>query len=302
MPKRTNEFQQLVHTIHRLLEPSACVTESMYLPDAATGDQREVDVVIETESRGRKWLTSIECRDRSRLADVSWVEAMLGKHRDLPTDDLILVSRIGFTPQAVRKAARYNTRVLSLSDAVNADWVHIVGNLSHVYMPFLAAQPLQCEIIYPRYYPNSELPEVPLESMLFSGDNLPLGTLAQLGEAIARESSIGETVMRRKEGIAGEYPLTVTYTVPTDSYVIDVSGKQHVVKELRYRILFRISERFPVPLKHGSLGDLPVAFGSLTAHGADIHVTVVGPEERPLGVDLRGDLSPLNPQNWDSKS
>lgn len=299
MPKRTNEFQQLVHTIHRLLEPSARVTESMYLKDQATGDQREVDVVVESETDGHNWLTSIECRDRGRVADVSWVEAMLGKHRDLPTDDLILVSHNGFTPQALRKAAHYHIRALGLMDAVNADWTQIVGKLSHVYMPFLAANPLQCEIVYARQYPVSDLPTIPLENTLFDGDDRPLGTLDQIGWAIARDSSVGKDIMMRKEGIAGDYPATLTYTVPTGSYVSDAQGARHIVEQLRYRILFRISQRYPVPLKHGSLGELPVAFGPLTAHGANISLTIIEPRGQPMSVDLRGDLAPLDPQNWE---
>lgn len=299
MPKRTNEFQQLVHAIHRLLEPSAKVSESMYLQDQATGEQREVDVVVETETDGHKRLTSIECRDRGRLADVGWVEAMLGKHRDLPTDDLILVSHNGFTPQALQKARHYHVRALSLTEAVNADWTQIVGKLSHVYIPFLAANPLQCVIVYARYYANSDMPAVPLESMLFDGDDRPLGTLDQIGWAIVRDSAVGQDIMTRKEGKAGAYPATVTYTVPTDSYVFDAKGARHIVLELRYRIMFRISQRHPVRLSHGSLGDVPVAFGELTAHGADIGVTVIEPKGQSLSADLRGDLGSLDPQSWD---
>lgn len=293
MPKRTNEFQQLIHAIHRLLEPSARVTESMYLQDKSTGDQREVDVVVETETGGRKWLTSIECRDRGRLADVSWVESMLGKHRDLPTDDLILISHNGFTPQALRKAMHYQVRALSLTEAVSADWTQIVGKLTHVYVPFLAANPLQCEIIYAHHYPVADVPAVPLETMMFDSDDRPLGTLDQIGWAIGRDSSVGKDIMMCKGGVAGDYPATLTYTVPTGSYVRDTTGAHHTIQELRYRIMFRITERYPVPLKHGSLGELPVSFGPLAAHGANLHMTIIEPQGQPMGVDLQGDLGPL---------
>ena len=50
LPQRTNEFQQLVHFIEeRLAGSGATVTESKLLADSVTGEQREVDIVIEID-------------------------------------------------------------------------------------------------------------------------------------------------------------------------------------------------------------------------------------------------------------
>ena len=50
-------------------------------------------------------IVSIEARASARKADSTWVEMMLGKHEDLPTSKLVLVSENGFTDPARRHAA-----------------------------------------------------------------------------------------------------------------------------------------------------------------------------------------------------
>lgn len=49
MPKRTNEFQQLIYAINLQLAQGATVTESKLLRHRLMGAEREVDVVIEIE-------------------------------------------------------------------------------------------------------------------------------------------------------------------------------------------------------------------------------------------------------------
>jgi hypothetical protein len=104
MPPRSNDFQRLVFLVKKVLEPQATVTESKALPDRQTGQDREVDVCIEAEVGGYPMIVSMECRDHSRPADVTWVEQMGAKHGRLPTNALVLASRSGFS-KAARKLA-----------------------------------------------------------------------------------------------------------------------------------------------------------------------------------------------------
>jgi hypothetical protein len=50
MPRRTNQFQQLIHAIHLQLSKDVKVTESKFLRNRVTGEEREVDIVIEAET------------------------------------------------------------------------------------------------------------------------------------------------------------------------------------------------------------------------------------------------------------
>ena len=54
----------------------------------------------------------MECRDWERPQTVEWVESMHGKHQSLPTNRLVLVSRSGFTKEAIEKAKSWNIETI----------------------------------------------------------------------------------------------------------------------------------------------------------------------------------------------
>lgn len=101
MPSRTNEFQRLVTILHSQLAPGWTVTESKALNDRVLDDGREVDVVIEGNAGTYPVVLCIECRDRSRAADVTWVEEMHTKHEHLPTNKLVLAGGFWYDPWVV---------------------------------------------------------------------------------------------------------------------------------------------------------------------------------------------------------
>ena len=90
MPKRSNEFQRLIYLVRVNLAAGATVHVSKMLRDRITGHEREVDVCVEGIVGGTPVNVCIECSDRSRRADVTWVDEMKSKHERLPTHALIL--------------------------------------------------------------------------------------------------------------------------------------------------------------------------------------------------------------------
>jgi predicted Mrr-cat superfamily restriction endonuclease len=96
MAKRANLFQKIIYSINSAQHGVDATHSSLFLTDTVTGDDREVDVVVRKARRGRFKTIGIECIAHARKASVTWVEQMLGKHRDLKTNHLILVSRSGF--------------------------------------------------------------------------------------------------------------------------------------------------------------------------------------------------------------
>jgi hypothetical protein len=78
--------------------------ESKFLRDAVLGIDREVDVVIEGEFDGGPVVVSIEVNERGRRAGLPWVQEKIYKHRTLPSNRLILVSRAGFTSPALDRS------------------------------------------------------------------------------------------------------------------------------------------------------------------------------------------------------
>src|SRR5688500_9052120 len=105
MPQRSNEIQRLIHDIHHQLHDRATVRESVMLPDRTGRPALEVDVLIEDKSGEYPILIAVECIDHGRRADIGWVLQMAAKHENR-TDKLVLISRSGFSKNALGEAAR----------------------------------------------------------------------------------------------------------------------------------------------------------------------------------------------------
>lgn len=104
--------------------------ESEMLTNSVTGRKREVDVVLRTRTAGVELVIGVEATglsDARRQAarrpspvDVGWVEEMIGKHENLPTDKVILVSETGFTQQA-RDLALKTRKIVPVSPEILGD-------------------------------------------------------------------------------------------------------------------------------------------------------------------------------------
>ena len=136
MPRRTNAFQNLFHLIYRQRAEGAIVTESKMLIDKVTGKQREVDLVIQSTVAGHAVTIGVECNAKKRRASTQWIEEMHGKHQDLPTDKLILVSRAGFYSSARKKAAHYDFDAISLDRALKVDWTKMAGKIHTLMLEY----------------------------------------------------------------------------------------------------------------------------------------------------------------------
>jgi hypothetical protein len=121
VPPRTNLFQEVVEIIHRHMAEGATVEASAMLPSHSTGRLREVDVAIRGKQAGHEVIVCVEAIARSRKADRGWVDGMVGKHADLPTSKLILVSEKGFTKDARQAAVAKDAVPLAPEDLSSGD-------------------------------------------------------------------------------------------------------------------------------------------------------------------------------------
>jgi Restriction endonuclease len=123
MPRRTNDFQQLIHLIYQQMAPvGATVLESALISERHSSTQREVDILIEHTMVGVPMRIAVECRDRTRKSDVEWIDSLIGKFRDLPIHTVIAVSKSGFTSAAVDKAAANHIETRTLEQALHTNW------------------------------------------------------------------------------------------------------------------------------------------------------------------------------------
>lgn len=124
MPKRSNEFQRLITFIYKEYEnEDISVIESSMVKEVGTGMEREIDIHVKGRLGGHPISLGIECRDRKRKADTTWIDELYGKYRDLPIDRLIAVSKSGFAKTAVEKAKLLNIETFSLENIDDINWL-----------------------------------------------------------------------------------------------------------------------------------------------------------------------------------
>jgi Restriction endonuclease len=142
MPRRTNLFQEVVGIVHEHMAEDATVEHSAMLTNRATGEAREVDVVIRTRAAAHELIISVEASSSSRRATVEWVEQMIGKHANLPTNKLVLVAKAGFTAQAREAAEAANIVALAPVDIGKDDPSHdVVNRLKSIWPKSITLSP-----------------------------------------------------------------------------------------------------------------------------------------------------------------
>jgi hypothetical protein len=123
MPKRTNEFQQLVAYIYSKVTPiGGKVTESAELAEDGSSVEREIDILIEHKVAGIELKLAVECRDRARDETVEWIDALIGKYSRLKVNKVVAVSSSGFSGEAERKAAAHGIDTITAEEAARVDW------------------------------------------------------------------------------------------------------------------------------------------------------------------------------------
>jgi hypothetical protein len=136
MPRRTNDFQELIALVHRQLAPAgATVTESAIREDAITHQGREVDITIQHEIAGYPVTLVIECRDHDRPQDVVWIEALIGKYLH-QVAHVVAVSSSGFTEQALVKAKAVGIATMTVEAARDTEWSTWVAKLDTIWVTF----------------------------------------------------------------------------------------------------------------------------------------------------------------------
>lgn len=271
MPARTNEFQRLVAVLHAQLTPGWTVTESKPLLDRVIHSMREVDVVIEGTAGAYPLILSIECRDRSRPGDVTWVEEMHTKHEHLPTNKLLLVSASGFTAAARKKASALDIELLKLSQAESAPWAQIATKLTEVFLKYVESQ---IEI-------SAEMEDqgkrvwVPIEratelSTSAGGASVLAGSLV---DHIVAQPEVGKVMLDNvKPG--DQKDLWAHYQPPTPFLSIDSRGDQRQIYSLG--ISFHATGSMStVKLRAGVIAGTAVAFGTADFGTNSLHVSVV---------------------------
>lgn len=115
-PSNSREFEALAARLEAALAPTGARVKSPdRLRDKFTGQYREVDASIRYSVGSSDLLITIECRDRVRTQDVTWIEQLATKRAHVGADRTLAVSSSPFTEAALRAARAHgiSTRLIS---------------------------------------------------------------------------------------------------------------------------------------------------------------------------------------------
>jgi len=227
MPRRSNYLQKIVFGLERHLADGAEIEQSPLLRDRATGNDREVDIVISSDLAGRLIRVGIEVT--STRADVGWVDEMIGKHRNLPTDKLVLFSQGGFTDGAQASAEAAGAEIETLKDPEGADWPRVCGKLTQVYIAFAALTPRTGKATLRST--SDVCPAVGPESELWMEDGSAAGTFQDLASAFLGSANVLERLYERNDR-EDLKTFTARITVPHGLCMRDTNGRLHEIESV----------------------------------------------------------------------
>jgi hypothetical protein len=268
MPKRTNDFQKLVYMVRDNLASGAKVTESKLLRDRHTRALREVDVCIEGNVGSLAVVLSVECRDHKRVADVTWIDAMKAKHERLPTSALLLASRSGFTPEALRVAAGYGIRTFTLETVDSTDFPALLAEKSALWAKSVTLTPSKVVARVPSLADLAEESVALLpDNWLFSADGAHLCPARDLIDILLKSPKAGELLLA--DGREDHRWFELGWEHPDDLSGNPIFLEKVEPKALRQIELFRVTGEckytiVPLGLRRAKLGDVHVAWGTAT--------------------------------------
>ncbi len=121
-PTKYREFELLTSRIEGALAPTGARIKSPdRIRDKITGQYREVDASIRYAVGSVELLITIECRDRARTQDVTWIEQIATKRAHIGADRTIAVSSTGFTDAAIRAAQAHGISIRLISEITDED-------------------------------------------------------------------------------------------------------------------------------------------------------------------------------------
>lgn len=130
------EFEKLVARIEQAASPrGVVVTSPDWIPGLTKENKpREVDASIRYKIGTADILITVECRKRSRKADITWIEQLATKRTNIGAAKTIAVSSEGFTESAKDSAKNLGIEVRTLSEVTLEDiekWF-LPGGVVHV--------------------------------------------------------------------------------------------------------------------------------------------------------------------------
>lgn len=127
MAKKWRDFEKLITRLEQAMAPLGAEIKSPdRIADKITGTLREVDASVRYQGASGPVLITIECRDRIKIEDVTWIEQISTKRLDIGANFTIAVSSNNFTKNAITKAEHYGIRTRTLRNLHAAEVIGLL--------------------------------------------------------------------------------------------------------------------------------------------------------------------------------
>lgn len=283
---QTTDLQEVVAALTAILGSDKC-RSPVKLPDSSLGGfLREVDVVVDAADIDptREGLISIEVRDRGTepwaprprgKEDVGFVDEMHGKHLYLPTAELVLVSKSGFSANALKKAEFLGIKTITPAQITSGFIGQIVNNLDTLTSKYFG---FEFETLNTKLDPPMLLPATVgdvFAQPVYHSDRTQIGTLADLVQAYLRLKPTDQPAFMLATGT--EKQFTVDHDDPIVNgepiYLMGVTKILHRITriEIKGKATVHVEE---MPLKHHDYDGTQYSAAKATP-GGDTHHWVI---------------------------
>ncbi|MCD6565729.1 MAG: hypothetical protein J7K53_07265 [Bacteroidales bacterium] len=275
MPKRSNDFQKIILHLQSLTAPGYEVKESKFLKDSITGQMREVDIVIESSIAGYNSIVSIEVIGwQKKKGDIEWVERMACKHNTLPTSTLVLVSKSGFTKNALKKAEFLNITTLTIEEALEKDWSEFINSLGRYEE---ISNNYSCRIDTKKYPSDTGPPEIDGSKIYAQKDVREGVDLKVFIDWILQNKHLKDSFFSTI-GKDSSRNYTVVYESASPIYVLETNGKFREIAKINIDLKSR-QKTFNFNMSSGSFRNKDIAFGTNIASDKSAIITLMKDNE-----------------------
>jgi hypothetical protein len=176
MPKRTNDFQELIAIIQRALAPKAAkTTESAMEPVPGLKKPREIDILIESNVGPYRIKVAVEATKRSRKLDNEGFGKILSKFEmagSTNVNKVVIVTPSGFTEDVISRAKLLDVDLLTINEAKEADWSMLSPKMAFTVAPHV------CSVTFDPTHPSEKEKGFAKVARILCDHGNDLGTVA----------------------------------------------------------------------------------------------------------------------------
>jgi len=287
MPKRTTPFQRLIKNIYsQLAEDNVQVKESVLVGEKYADSEREIDILIKKNISGRYINIAVECRERKRKDSIQWIDEIIGKYINLEIDEIIAVSKSGFSKPAKDKAKHNRIKTLMLEKAMEVDWNERLWGL---YVGTVERNDFPKKILL-NTVPKLDIPPSLKTEVFF--DTQRIGTIEEIGK-LCYESSlekinqeIKKIAMEEGADFHSKKPLVTIPCTPSQELYFYVNEKKIRVLGFSMQIECVFSELREINSENHSLDGIKIKTASVEDGDANYQVIITQKENEEFTAKI----------------